>query len=175
MTRFFKIQTLMTCVMALSMMSSVTLAGEAFSNAGAGYNAFNGGTANATAGYNGDGRGYARTDTRTGNVNFAQGVSWGIDELGISFSASSAVATRFLPATASNLNISIGFDGSVGSSGGFSVADGPIDRYANAGGFGRSGFGGSNAAAAAGGRSDSHGYVEAKTYAKSKQKALMRR
>ena len=151
------------------MMCSITLAGEAFSNAGAGYNGFTGGTANATAGYRGDGPGYARTDTRTGNVNFAQGVSWGMDQHGLSFSASNAIATRFLPAAASNLNISIGFDGSVGSSGGMSIATGPIDRYAHAGGSAMNHRGGSTAISTAGGRSDPFGRVEARTFAKSQK------
>jgi hypothetical protein len=178
MTSALKMKNLLTAcafALALSLMSSIALAGDAFSNAGAGWNAYGNGTADATAGYRGDGQGYARTDTRTGRVNVAQGISWGLDEHGISFSASHAAASRFLPAAAGNLNIAIGFDGSVGTSGGLSFANGPVNRYANAGGSALTNHNGSTAGATAGGRSDSLGYVQAKTFAKSQQKSAWRR
>jgi hypothetical protein len=175
MTSIRKIRILMTAASAVFTISSFSLAGEAFSNAGAGWNAYGNGTADATAGYRGDGQGYAHTNTQTGRVNVAQGISWGLDEHGISFSASHAVASRFLPATAGNLNISIGFDGSVGTSGGLSFADGPVSRYANAGGSALTNRSGSTAQATAGGRSDPYGYVQAKTFAQSQKKAAWRR
>lgn len=125
------------------------------------------GTANASASYLGDGRGQARTNTRSGPVSFAQGVAYGADRDGFDFSVSYAVGGRFLPATASTFNVSIGRDGSVASSGGLSTASRAPIRSVNAGGFARSQPGGSIAGATAGGRSDPHGTVIGRTWSRS--------
>ncbi len=150
--------------MSLMLLASTVRAGEASSSA----TASNLGTAAATAGYNGDGRGYVQTQTRTGNVNVARGVAVGVDQNGITFSASNAVASRFLPAAvASNLNITIGFNGQVASSGGISVAQGPVQRTASAGGFASNNRFNATAGSTAGGSTDRFGTVRANTFSRS--------
>lgn len=121
------------------------------------------GTATATAAYNGSGVGQARTHTRSGQVSFGQGVAFGVSPEGISFSASYAVGGRFLPATASTFNLSIGRDGSVAGSNGLVVASPAPLNSASAGGFARSQFGGSVAGATVGGRSNPFGQVIGRT------------
>jgi hypothetical protein len=150
---------------ALMLLAQAARAGEASSSA----TASNNGAAAATAGYNGDGRGYVQTQTRSGNVTLARGVAVGVDQSGITFSASNAVAGRFLPASlASNLNITIGFNGQVASSGGISVAQGPFERTASAGGFASNNrFAGATAGSTAGGRTDRFGTVRANTFSRS--------
>ncbi|MEK6643975.1 MAG: hypothetical protein AABZ08_08700 [Planctomycetota bacterium] len=169
MNAFRNMKTLRTIVMMSVMMSvaQLVMAGEATSNATATGNAFGPGTAAATAGYIGDGRGYARTDTRTGAVNFASGMSIGVDNRGVCFSASNALAGRFGPAIASNLNICIGRDGSVASSGGLSTAQGGLARTVSAGGFARTNLGGALAGSTVGGRTDRGGTVTGRTWSDS--------
>jgi hypothetical protein len=129
------------------------------------------GTANATAAYVGDGRGQARTNTRSGPVSLAEGLAIGVDRDGIDFSVSYALASRFAPALASTFNMSIGRDGSVASSGGLSLAGPAPIRSVNAGGFARSQPGGSISGATAGSRSDPHGTVVSKTWSDSRPPA----
>lgn len=124
-------------------------AGQADSSASAASNGWGPGTAAATAGYDGNGIGFARTDTRSGNTNFAQGVSFGVDEEGLSLSTSYAVAPRLGPAAAGTLNLAIGYDGSVAHSVGRTVADGSPDRAVSAGGQARPGYRGQPATAGA--------------------------
>lgn len=121
------------------------------------------GTASATASYLGNGIGQARTHTRSGQVSFGQGVAFGVSPEGISFSASYAIGGRFIPATASTFNMSIGRDGSVAGSNGLVVASPAPINSASAGGFARSQFGGSVAGATVGGRSDPFGQVIGRT------------
>lgn len=160
------IRTIATMCVMMSV-GNIAMAGEAFSNATATGNRFGPGNAAATAGYTGNGQGYARTDTRTGQVNFASGVAIGLDERGLTFSASNALAGRFGPAIASNLNITIGRDGSVASSGGLSTAQGGVSRTVSAGGFARNGQGGAVAGSAVGGRSTFGGKVTGQTWSNS--------
>ena len=145
-------------------------AGQASTSASAGSNGHGPGTAAATAEYTGDqGRGYADTRTRSGPVNYARGVAYGIDQNGISFSVSHAVAGRRGPAFASTYNLSIGFDGSISRSRGVSVANGSRSRTAHAGGFSRAGRGRTTAVATAGGRTGRRGYVRANTHTHTKR------
>lgn len=145
--------------MALGLSTASALAGEAATSATAGSN----GTAGATASYNGGGPGIARTDTRSGPVSIGRGLAFGIDEDGLSLSTSHAVATRFGPAVAGSLNLSIGFDGSVSGSHSNSVARGGFAREASAGGSTRVGFGGPVSTATAGGSTVGGGSVVANT------------
>ncbi len=145
--------------MALSLVAGTALAGEASTSATAGSN----GTAGATASYNGNGNGIARTDTRSGPVSIGRGLAFGIDEHGLSLSTSHAVATRFGPAVAGSMNVSIGFDGSLASSHANSVSRGGFAREASAGGSTRVGHGGPVATATAGGSTIGGGSVEAHT------------
>jgi len=94
------------------------------------------GTAAATAHYDGadGGAGVARTRTRTGEVNLARGVAIGIDEDGLDFSFSHAIATRYGPAYAGTFNLSIGRDGDVSGSYGGVLSQGGAVRNAQAGG-----------------------------------------
>lgn len=86
------------------------------------------GTATATARYTGD-VGFARTNTRTGEVNIARGVAVGVDKEGLSLSVSLAVAPSHGPAVATNLNMSIDRDGGTASSVGRVVAEDGGDRW----------------------------------------------
>lgn len=148
---------------ALSL-SANAFAGEATSSASAGMGRYGPGTATATAGYSGNGNGIARTNTRSGNnFSFGRGVSFGIDENGVSLSASHAIATRNGPAVASNFNLSIGLDGSVSSSRGVSVAEGGQQRTAFAGGSAGNRRGNTIATSTAGGHTVRGGRVRATT------------
>ncbi len=154
---------------------SAASAGEASTSASAGSNGFGPGTASATAGYTGGGRGVARTQTRSGrNVNFGQGIAYGVDRNGISFSASNALATRFGPALASTFNISINRNGRVSGSFGSSVAGGSRHRTATAGGFARTGRNVPSAGATAGGRTGRRGFVRASTRSFSRRRPFWR-
>jgi hypothetical protein len=164
----------LTALMTLTL-SLPTLAGDASTSAGVTQIGSRPGTANATAAYVGDGRGQARTNTRSGPVSLAEGLAFGVDRDGIDFSVSYAVASRFAPALASTFNMSIGRDGSVASSGGLSVANPAPIRSVNAGGFARSQPGGSIAGSTAGGRSDPYGTVKARTWSDSRPPARTNR
>jgi len=147
-------------------LATAAYAGEASTSASAASNGRAPGTATATAQYTGDGRGFAETRTRSGPVSMGRGIAYGVDEHGVTFSVSSAFAGRFGPAVASNFNLSIGVDGSVATSGGTSVARGSAVRTAGAGGFARSGSGGSTAGATATGHTGPAGVVRATTYSR---------
>lgn len=171
-------KTMASCSLATALLlltGSMTLAGEAATSASAGSNGVGPGTASATAAYTGGGRGQARTNTRSGrNVSFGQGIAYGVDRNGISFSASNAVATRFGPAFASTFNITIG-RGGVAASFGTSTAGGSRNRTANAGGFAGNRFGRPTAGATAGGRTGRRGWVRANTRSFSRRSRLWRR
>jgi hypothetical protein len=110
------------------------LASEAETSASAGSNrSRRNGTATATARYVGD-IGSARTQTRSGRVNVARGVAWGLDENSLSLSVSNAIAPRNGPAVATTFNLSIGTDGRVSHSTGTSVARSPVYRSVSASG-----------------------------------------
>lgn len=148
--------------------------GEASTSASAGSNGIGPGTATANAAYTGGGRGFARTQTRSGRVNFGRGVAYGIDRNGVSFSSSHAVAGRFGPAVARNFNITIGFDGRVTRSSGVSVASGSPAREAHAGGFANARRGNPTSVSTAGGRTGPRGFVRARTDAKSDFRRLFK-
>lgn len=172
MTRCRTNKTSMTAslIALLTLIASLpAMAGEATTSAGVTQIGSRPGTASATAAYTGDGRGQARTTTRSGRVSLAEGLAFGVDRDGIDFSVSYAVAGRFAPALASTFNLSIGRDGSVAGSGGLSVANAAPIRSVNAGGFARSQPGGSISGATAGGRSDPHGTVIARTWSDSRR------
>lgn len=157
--RMRKIGTLVASL-ALFVSVSIVSAGEASSDAWANSN----GAAGANAAYNGDGRGWAKTNTKSGNISYGRGTAFGIDRDGVSFSLSQALAPRFGPAIASTFNVSIGFDGEVNSSHGNSIARGGSVREVNAGGFANSSrFLGGSAGATAGGRTENGGRVHAVT------------
>ncbi len=139
-------------------------AGEAGTSATAGTGGPAGGTAAATANYTGGGPGVARTRTSTGDVNIARGVAWGVDQNGLDFSFSHAIAPRFGPAYAGTFNLSIGRDGAVAGSYGGSLAEGGLARTVQAGGMTRSApSGGTSAVANAGGNTVGGGRVDART------------
>ena len=167
-TTKFSVTASLTILLTL-IASLPALAGEATTSAGVTQIGSRPGTATATAAYTGDGRGQARTTTRSGQVTLAEGLAFGVDRDGIDFSVSYAVASRFAPAVASTFNLSVGRDGSVASSGGVSVAENAPIRSVIAGGFARSQHGGSISGATAGGRSDPHGTVIAKTWSESRR------
>lgn len=170
MTRSMTTKLAMTSLLTLTL-SLPAFAGEASTSAGVTQIGSRPGTATATAAYTGDGRGQARTNTRSGQVSLAEGLAFGVDRDGIDFSVSYAVASRFAPALASTFNMSIGRDGSVASSGGLSVASPAPVRSVNAGGFARSQPGGSISSATVGGRSDPRGSVIARTWSDSRRPA----
>src|SRR3972149_3496574 len=108
------------------MTAGVTLAGEASTQATATGGYLRNGTAAATANYNGgSGPSLVRTHTDTGAVNLAHGLAVGLDEDGLDFSYSHAVApSGGGPAYAGTLNMSIGTNGQVGGSYGGTLAQG---------------------------------------------------
>lgn len=152
--------------MFATMMMTTAFASEAETSATAGSNSLRrSGTTAASARY--DGRvGFARTDTRSGAVNTAQGVAVGVDRDGLSLSVSNAVAPRVGPALATNFNLTIGRDGSVSKSGGISVARSPLERSVSAGGNTASHYGRPVATSYATGRTDRFGRVDARTNAR---------
>ena len=120
------------------------------------------GTAAATAHYEGD-AGFARTETRTGAVNIARAVAVGIDEHGLSFSLSTAIAPKNGRAIAANFNLSIDADGGSAHSVGKTVSTGGAARSASAGGSTSTGSNGSVAASRASGSTSFGGVVRAET------------
>jgi hypothetical protein len=125
---------------ALMMMTALSAhAGTASSSAGAGSSWWGPGTAVATADYDGGGKGFARTDAKSGRVSTARGVAFGVDEDGMSLSSSYAVAPKLGPALAGTFNLAIGLDGRVAASVGRTVATGGGSREAQAGGFASTG------------------------------------
>ncbi len=151
-------------------------AGEAATSASAGSNGSRQGTASATATYTGDGRGFTQTSSRSGPISIGRGIAYGVDQNGITFSASHAVASRFGPAVASTLNITISRDGSVAHSTGLSIAEGDRTRVAQAGGFaGASRTSGATAGATAGGHTGVRGLVRATTASRTTPPRFFRR
>lgn len=153
--------------------TSSVFAGEATTSAGVTQFGTLPGTATATAAYNGGGNGHADTITRSGPINFARGVAYGVDQDSMDFSVSYAVGGGLLPARARTFNLSIGRDGSVSRSSGVSVASPSLLTSVNAGGFARSQRGGSVSAATAGGRSDPFGTVTGRTWSESRPPRLI--
>jgi len=147
-------------VMAGLVASAAAYASEAATSATAGSGYGRNGNASATARYEGK-LGWARTDTHSGPVNLARGVAVGVDEDGISVSVSNAIAPNRGPALATTFNLSIGRDGDVSHSRGISVADGPFEREATAGGSTAAERGRTTSTALAGGRTDRFGRVVA--------------
>ena len=128
-----RMETTLATVLAL-LCSTPAWASEAETSASAGSSRYrNNGTAAATARYSGD-IGSARTQSRSGKVNVARGVAWGLDKNGLSLSVSNAVAPKHGPAVATTFNLSIGRDGRVSHSTGLTISKGPIHRSASAGG-----------------------------------------
>ncbi len=141
------------------------MAGEASTSATANNGWFTSGSAGATANYDGNGGvGFARTRSDTGNVNTARGLAVGVDEDGLDFSFSHAVAPKTGPAYAGTLNLSIGREGEVSGSYGGSLAQGGVARTVNAGGETRSDRFGGSATASAGGDTVGGGRVDARTH-----------
>jgi len=143
--------------------STAVWASEAETSASAGSSRYQrDGTATATARYTGD-VGSARTHSRSGKVNVARGVAWGLDKNGLSLSVSNAVAPKRGPAVATTFNLSIGRDGSVSHSTGLAISTGPIHRSASAGGSAATKRRAGGATAFAAGKSDRFGRVRAVT------------
>lgn len=149
-------------------------AGEAATSASAGSNGSRQGTASATATYTGDGRGFTQTSARSGPVSIGRGIAYGVDRNGITFSASHAVASRFGPAIASTLNITIGRDGSVAHSTGLTIAGRDRTRVAQAGGFAGVTRSGSTVGATAGGHTGVRGLVRATTASRTTASRFLR-
>jgi hypothetical protein len=134
------------------------------------------GSAAATAEYDGNGIGYTRTNTRSGRINFGQGISLGFDEEGLTFSTSYAVAPQRGPAAAGTFNLAIGTDGSVSHGVGQTVAYGDRTRSVEAGGFARPGSRGNAPAAGAtvGGSTGPRGRVIAQTHTATRRATVIR-
>lgn len=145
----------LTCVCA----NAWTWASEAETSARAAGGS--GGSALATARYGGD-VGFARTDTRTGQVSLARGVAVGVDERGLSLSVSLAIAPERGPALATNFNMSIGSNGDAAISTGRAAATGGVGHTVFAGGSTRATPYGAVATSKAGGSSRG-GFVRANT------------
>ncbi len=114
----------------------------------------------ADARYVGD-VGFATTRTETGPVSLARGVALGVDEDGLSFSLSQAVG-RGDSSIATNFTLSLDRDGDVSHSFGASLAAGPHEHSASAGGVATT-QGHGTAASSAAARSDPYGIAEART------------
>lgn len=172
-----RLMTLTTGLGLSLMLAQTTFAGTAGTSASAGRTGFNSGTAAADAFYNGGGPGYANTNTRSNDrVSFGRAVAVGVDQNGLSFSASNAVATRFGPGVAGNFNLTIGRDGQVSRSGGYSVAGGSLQKNVSAGGFATSSRFGSTSGATADAFSGPTGFAQTKTFSKtSARRPILRR
>ncbi len=145
--------------------ASAAYASDASTSATAGYNRYSGGNAGATASYTGD-KGYARTDTRTGNVNIARGVAVGADRDGLSISVSNAIAPKNGPAIATNFNMSINRDGGNSVSFGLSAANGGRDKQVATSGSTYASRHRTGAASIATGKTSGHGRVIAVTHSR---------
>lgn len=172
-----KTATARTGFILLMSTASQAFGGQATTSATAGSNGWGPGTASATAGYQGDGVGFARTDTRSGRINFGQGISFGLDSNGLSFSTSYAVAPTRGPAAAGTFNLGIGFDGSVSRSFGHSLARGDATRSVNAGGLANTGHRRrpASASGSVGGRTGPRGRVTATVDSRSSRPRFIRR
>lgn len=144
---------------ALLALAAPALASDAKTSATATNGPLAPGSAAASANYQGD-RGFARSDTRTGDVNIARGVALGVDQNGLSLSVSHALAPRHGPAIATNFNMSINRNGDVAHSVGAAIATGGVERTATvSGGAGRNGRS-AESAAFAHGRTSGGGRVQ---------------
>ena len=151
----------------VGMGTMTVLAGEASTNASAGnFGGPRGGTATATAHYDGadGGVGLARTRTDTGDVNFARGLAVGMDKNGLDMSFSHAIADRSGPAYAGTFNLSIGNNGDVSGSYGGAFSEGGRVRSAEAGGSTRTDRRGPVSTAFARGHTSPGGRVIARTH-----------
>ena len=141
--------------------------GQALTSASAGATGYGTGTAVAPADYIGDGAGFARTKTDSGRVNLARGVSVGVDEGGVSLSASYALAGQVGPAVGGTFNVHVGRDGQTAVSGGRVISQGDSARRVSAGGAaGRVHYRSPYAVSAAGGRTGPRGQVAAETFSR---------
>ncbi len=155
---------ILTCLAMLSG-GGLAAASEAETWANAGGSRRGNGQAEASARYEGD-VGFARTQTRSGRVNTARGLAVGVDENGLSLSASNAVSLPNGQAVARNFNLSIGRNGEVAVSGGNSVSFGRQQRSAQAGGSTTAGPRRTVATSTAAGRSDRRGFSRATTHSR---------
>lgn len=151
----------LTCF-ALLLATIPALASDAETSASATGGRRASGNATATARYEGD-VGFARTDTRTGQVNLARGVAVGVDEDGVTVSLSLAVAPKNGPAIATNLNLTFNRDGTTAVSTGHSVATGGAARTVSAGGRSTATHHDAIATSTAAGHTTSGGIVRAVT------------
>lgn len=124
------------------------------------------GTAAATARYTGD-AGFARTDTRSGNISTARGVAVGVDRDGLALSVSHAVTLPNGQAIGTNFNLSLDRDGDVSHSTGVALARGPIERSVTVGGS--AGTSGAPARSVATARSDRFGEARVQTHAEQRR------
>lgn len=146
---------------------------DAWANSGWGSQS---GSAGASATYDGDGgRALTRTDTRTGRINLARGLSVGFDRDGLDVSFSHAIAPNRGPGYAGTFNLSIGRDGEVSSSYGGVVALGGTQRAVQAGGTTSSRPWGSSSQALATGQANPRGTVLARTQSNHQKRDRQRR
>lgn len=150
----------LSTLLCVIVVPAATLASEARTTANASSRPNGPGTVAATATYQGD-RGYARTQTRTGEVNHARAVAVGIDENGLSVSISHAVASQDGPAFATNFNYTFSRNGDVARSSGQVTASGGVERSVAVSGQTSSGRGGPAASSLATGRTTPGGIVRA--------------
>jgi hypothetical protein len=149
--------------LATTLAPAIAMASDAETSATASSNRYQrDGTAAASARYDGQ-AGFARTNTRSGPVSTARGVAVGVDQDGLSFSISNAIAGQRGPALATTFNLSIGRDGRVSGGSGLALARGPVQRSATAAGRVGTGDVGRTASAFASGKTDRFGRVYAKT------------
>ncbi len=141
--------------------ASVATASDAATSAAA-TNGRGGSNATATARYEGQ-RGFARTDTRTGQVSAARAVAVGADQEGVSLSVSLAVAPHNGPGYATNFNMSFELAGGSSFSAGNSIAVGGYTRTVSAGGQASAGRRGTTSISTAGSVTLGGGYVKAHT------------
>lgn len=150
----------------MGMMTAMSHAGQASTSAHASnIGGSRGGTAGATANYNGAPGGVAltRTDSHSGKVNHAQGLAIGLDRDGLDLSFSHAIASKLGPAYAGTFNMSIGTNGAVSSSYGGVLSSGGVGRSAEASGSTRSDPRTATATAAVNGSTSHGGQVIART------------
>jgi len=146
-------------------LSGSVFASEAETSAQANNSIYGNSGASATARYEGD-VGFANTRTRSGEVSIARGVAVGVDEDGISLSASHAVSNRSGVGLAGNFNMTIGRDGQVAVSGGNTLSLGRRGQSADAGGATGTSRRGPTAVSSAGGSTDDRGTVSTNTFAR---------
>ncbi|MGE0481743.1 MAG: hypothetical protein AB7Q17_14855 [Phycisphaerae bacterium] len=149
-----------------ALFASVAFASDASSSATVSGGFGRPGSAGATASYNGD-AGFARTDTRSGNISTARGVAVGVDRDGLALSVSHAVTLPNGQAIGTNFNLSLDRDGDVSHSTGVALARGPIERSVTVGGS--AGTNGAPARSIATARSDRFGETRVQTHAEQRR------